>query len=119
MSLVRQLTDKALPRTLLLLLGHLDDGVGVGIVVNEHEVGSGDHDADNGAAGAPTESSIGMYIKRSRIDRIGLLVTRYGLRIVSNNAETTIGQSKYIYTDLLDARHAVTDDFTISEIIGA
>ena len=121
MSLVRQLTDKALPRTLLLLLGHLDNGVGVDVVVNEYEVGSGDHDADNSAARAATESSVGVYRKRPRIiGPIGHLVTGYGLSVVSDDAETTTtAQSKYIYTDLLAAPHAVTDDFAIAKIIGA
>lgn len=57
-SLVRQLTDKALPRTLLVLLSYLDNGVGVDVVVNEYEVGGGDHDADNSTLAVRTKSSI-------------------------------------------------------------
>src|ERR1019366_7817202 len=79
MSLVRQLTGKALPGTLLLLLGHLDNGVGVDVVVNEHEVAGGDHDADNSPPAVRTKSSIGVYTDTSQTDDIGLLVTVYGL----------------------------------------
>src|ERR1017187_5322622 len=117
MSLVRRLTGKALPQNLLLLLGHLDNGVGVDVVVNEHELASGDHDADNNAAGTGTESSVGVHIDRPRTDPVALLVTVYGLCVVSDDAETTTTvQSKYIYTDLLEGPHAVTDDFAIAKI---